>query len=83
MMDNNTESASIEELFNEAFLTKYTNFSSYAELISHPLFEKYASIEDVPEEEMDAFVVETTKFKNWLNMVGKARLDYFKNQLGY
>lgn len=83
MMSNNTESATLEELFTTEFLSKYTNFSSFEEFNSQPIFEKYPSMEDVPEEEMDAFIVESTKFKNWLNMVGKARLDYYKNQLGF
>ena len=59
---------SFYELFTEKFMTKNTSFKS---------------VEAIPENEMDKFVVSNSKFSSWNDMLGSATEEYFVKQLRF
>jgi len=76
---------SFEVLFNEDFMKKYTNFSSFEELLSAGGFE-VDSVEDfeaIPDDKFDEHISKTTKFKSWEDMQAEAGTIYMANKLKF
>jgi hypothetical protein len=73
---------SLPELLTDAFLGKYTSFNSFAEFEQQEIFNKYSSFEEIPDDELNAFVSANTKFSNWAEMLEEAVVEYTFKKLG-
>lgn len=80
----NTKSVSFEELFTPSFMTKYTTFNSFDDLLLAGNFtvESNEDFEAIPENELDIHVSNTTNFENWEDMLGTATEEYAFKKLG-
>ena len=85
-----TNEISYEELFNEKFMKKYTEYSSIYEMIenSNLDIETEEEIKGVLEkgnnkEEWDQFVQNNTIFDNWEDMFKKANEEWAVKKLGF
>ncbi|WP_406846050.1 hypothetical protein [Bacillus safensis] len=72
-----------EELFTDAFLRKNTNFSSYNEFESGEVFSKHENLDQIPENELDDYVLNNTKFTSWREMLDTAGAEYVVRKLGF
>ena len=71
------------ELFPSRFLARYTNFTSFDDLLAKSGF-KVDTIEDfvnIPDAEWDAFIASSTRFANWDEMKVKAFEEYAQRKL--
>lgn len=69
---------SLDDLFNEAFMSKYTSFKSFDQFMENGNFE-VKTLEDIinyPEELFDRYVVRETNFSDWESMKNKATEEY-------
>ncbi|KRQ86017.1 hypothetical protein ABG79_02149 [Caloramator mitchellensis] len=80
---NNT--VSFDELFNSQFMSRYTNFSSFEELLSYGGFEvnSQEDFEAIPDNKMDEVVRKTTTFSSWEEMLSKAAETYIAKKLDF
>lgn len=80
----NTKSVSFDELFTTSFMSKYTTFSSFNDLLLAGNFkvESNDDFEEIPENELDIHVSNTTKFDNWEEMLGTATEEFAFKKLG-
>jgi hypothetical protein len=78
-----THEVPFSELFTDSFLRKYTNFLSFEEFENQEIFTKYQTIEEIPDEEMDQFVVANSNFSDWEDMLGTAGTEYAARKLGF
>ena len=73
---------SFTDLFTPSFMTTYTQFANFGELLVVGQF-KVNSLEEfmaLLNEDFDKFIEKTTKFKSWEEMQSTAVADYFKRQ---
>ncbi len=71
---------SFKDLFTPAFMTTYTDFANFSELLVVGKF-NVNSLEDfmaLLDKEFDKFIKKTTKFENWEEMQSTAVADYMK-----
>jgi len=73
---------SFKDLFTPAFMTTYTDFANFSELLIVGKFninslEEFMAILD---EKFDKFIKKTTKFQNWEEMQSTAVADYMKKK---
>lgn len=71
---------SFNDLFTSSFLTSYTEFSNFKELLDAGNF-KVNSLEEfqtILNNEFDEFINKTTKFKTWEEMQKTAIDEFFK-----
>ncbi|USK61299.1 hypothetical protein [Peribacillus asahii] len=80
---NGTHNIPFEELFTDSFLRKHTTFTSFDDFENQEIFNKYPTIEEIPDEEMDQFVSAKTNFSNWDDMLGEASVEYAAKKLGF
>lgn len=71
---------SFKDLFTPAFMTTYTDFANFSELLvvgkyNVNSFEEFMALLD---KEFDEFVKKTTKFQSWEEMQSTAVADYMK-----
>ncbi|MCQ1053241.1 hypothetical protein NNO95_02410 [Acinetobacter baumannii] len=82
-LDGQQQQVSLGTLFNEGFIQSHTDFESIDELFEKAGF-KVESEEDfaaIPQEEIDTFVRENTKFESFTDMQQQAATEYFGKQL--
>lgn len=75
--------ASFNDLFTTSFMTCYTQFSTFNELLGAGKF-NVKSLEDfnaILNKEFDEFIDKTTKFQNWEEMQSTAVADYLKKEI--
>jgi hypothetical protein len=73
------------ELFNPAFMRRYTNFESFEALIEAGCF-KVENMDDfkaIPDQAWDQHIAKTTRFSNWQEMMNSAGTEWAKKQLGF
>jgi len=73
---------SFTDLFTPTFMSTYTQFANFGELLVVGKF-KVNSLEEfmaLLNKDFDKFIKKTTKFKNWEEMQSTAVADYFKRQ---
>lgn len=73
---------SFKDLFTPSFMTTYTDFANFSELLIVGKF-NVNSLEDfmaILDEEFDEFIKKTTKFQNWEEMQSTAVADYLKKE---
>jgi len=71
---------SFKDLFTPTFMTSYTDFANFSELLVVGKF-NVNSLEDfmaLLDENFDKFINKTTKFQNWEEMQSTAVADYMK-----
>ncbi len=80
-----TKQVSFSELFTTSFMKKYTSFSSMDELLNAGGFkvESQEDFEAIPDTELDRHIADTTKFKNWKDMLNEATTQYAAKKLGF
>ncbi|MDQ6420284.1 hypothetical protein RB620_12645 [Paenibacillus sp. LHD-117] len=74
---NPEEQASLGKLFNEGFMSKYSNCRSMQEFLEKGNFQAW-STEDmalIPEELLNRHVARETKFADWKSMLDKATTE--------
>lgn len=80
---NGENKVSFAELFTEDFMSKYTNFSSFDELLKAGNF-IVNSTEDfkaIPDDEFDKHIRSVTKFSSWKEMLEKASAEWVEKKL--
>jgi hypothetical protein len=74
---NPEEQASLGKLFNEAFMSQYSNCKTIQEFLEKGNFQAW-STEDmslIPEELLNRHVARETKFADWPSMLEKAKSE--------
>lgn len=73
------------DLFTPEFMSKYTSFASFDELLSAGGFHAETSeeFEEIPEAAFDAHIAATTKFPTWEDMLDEATSQYVTKALGF
>ncbi|AQZ81203.1 hypothetical protein BUM88_06060 [Acinetobacter calcoaceticus] len=80
---NGEQQVSLGTLFNEGFLQANTDFENIDELFEKAGF-KVETEEDfaaIPQEDIDTFVRENTKFESFTDMQQHAATEYMRKQL--
>lgn len=74
---------SLDELFTPSFMSQYTDFNSFDELLSAGNFvvNSQEDFKNIPEDEFDIHISSTTKFNSWEDMKAKAGQIYFNKAL--
>lgn len=74
----------LDELFPYGFMRRYTDFNSIDEFfeVGPWTVESEDDLEEIPEDEMDEYVDDHTRFPNWEQMIGTAREAWTAKQLG-
>jgi hypothetical protein len=62
---NGEHKVSLQELLTDEFLRKHTSFNSFTEFEQQEIFSKYPSFEEIPDNELNAFIATNTSFCNW------------------
>lgn len=80
-----TSNVSFDKLFTPAFMSKYTDFSSFEELLEKGGFvvNSQEDFENIPDDEFDQHIHKNTKFDKWEDMLGKAMELYVASQLKF
>lgn len=79
----NTKEIPIVELLNDSFLEENTNFKNFNEFENSNIFDKYKTIEEIPDQEMDEFIKASSKFNTWDEMLGSATEEYITKKLRF
>lgn len=81
----NGSRVSFDVLFNKAFMRKYTQFSTFDELLDAGGFvvNSQEDFEAIPDDEFDKHIKATTKFKSWQDMLNEASSQYVAKKLGF
>jgi butyrate kinase len=74
-----------DQLFSSTFMKKYTNYSSFDELLEKGGFvvNSQEDFEKIPDDVFDKHISENTKFANWEKMQVAATEEYIAKQLGF
>lgn len=69
---------SLDELFNESFMSKHSSFKSFGEFVEKGSFEVkiQEDILKIDDELFDRHVARETDFANWKSMLDTATKDY-------
>lgn len=78
------ESVQFDDLFNQVFMEKYTQFSSFDDFLKAGGFvvESQEEFEAIPDQDMNDHVSKTTNFRSWEEMFHAAGEKYFIKRLG-
>ncbi|MFC5530958.1 hypothetical protein [Cohnella yongneupensis] len=68
----------LDELFNESFMSKHTNFTSFAAFLQKGNFQVNVQedVANIPDELFDRHVARETKFPEWKTMLEQANKEY-------
>ncbi|AET66999.1 hypothetical protein Desor_1337 [Desulfosporosinus orientis DSM 765] len=71
---------SFTDLFTPLFMSKYTQFANFGELLTFGKFNinSFQEFLALLNEDFDEFIKKTTKFKSWEEMQSTAVSNYFK-----
>ena len=72
-------------LFNKKFMSKYTIFNSFGELLTDGNYEVNSKRDfaDLPKKEFDKHLTCCTRFTSWKEMFSKAGHEYFDSFLKF
>lgn len=75
----------MQELFTGDFMQDYTEFDAFEEFLqqSEWQIETQDDFEQIPEDEFDRYVDETTGFDSWETMLSVAGREYVMRQLNH
>ena len=68
-------------LFTDYFMSKYTNFQSFKELLTAGNYEVNSKkdFEDIPKDDFDKYIAQCTRFESWKDMYSKASKNYISS----
>ncbi|WP_424766970.1 hypothetical protein [Paenibacillus sp. sgz302251] len=68
----------LDELFNESFMSKHSNFKSFEEFLEKGNFQvkTHEDINNIPDEFFDRHVARETQFADWQSMLERANKEY-------
>lgn len=74
---------SFSELFTPSFMARYTNFTSFDDLLAKSGFtvESTEDFANIPDVAWDVFIASDTRFANWEEMKVKAFEEYAQRKL--
>ncbi|MCE5171832.1 hypothetical protein LQV63_21365 [Paenibacillus profundus] len=77
-IEEDSSHISLDELFNESFMVKHSNFKSFGEFLEKGNFQVKTreDINNIPDELFDRHVARETGFANWKSMLNTATMDY-------
>lgn len=80
-----TKHIPFEELFTKSFMAKYTDFSSFDDLLTSGGFEVNSQDDflAIPDDVFDNHISSVTRFNNWESMLNKATDLYVSKKLGF
>ncbi|WP_341281188.1 hypothetical protein [Paenibacillus sp. FSL H8-0537] len=69
---------SLQELFNDAFMSKHSSSSSFGQFLEKGNFqaETHEEIDNIPDELFDRHVARETEFADWKSMLDTATKTY-------
>lgn len=69
---------SLDKLFNELFMSKYSSFRSFEGFLEKGNFQAktHEEIDNIPDELFDRHVARETEFADWKTMLDRAKLEY-------
>jgi hypothetical protein len=69
---------SLDELFNQSFMSKHSSFKSFGEFLEKGNFQvkTQEDINTIHDELFDRHVVRETRFANWKSMLDTATMEY-------
>ncbi len=72
-----------EDVFDTGFMKKYTRYKNFERFLNGSKFNITCQndFETLPEEAMDAYVVKSTKFSSWQEMIDFATDRYIKKNI--
>ncbi|MFW1760442.1 hypothetical protein [Acinetobacter calcoaceticus] len=75
--------ASFTEIVSPEFISSHTDYSDIFDLFKHAGFEieTVEQIESIPEEDLDNFIREKTKFESFVDLQKNAASEYMRKQL--
>lgn len=76
---------SLNEMFPDFFMLRYTNFSTINEMINKSGFkiENQDDFDNLPENEWRQFISGNTQFENWEEMKQTAAVEWTQKKLGF
>ncbi|TJY41611.1 hypothetical protein E5161_14215 [Cohnella pontilimi] len=76
------EHVSLEMLFNESFMKRYSSFNTFKEFLEKGNFQatSHEDISNIPDELLDRHVARETNFTNWKSMLDQANAEYAARQ---
>ncbi|MFJ8064863.1 hypothetical protein ACIQYS_09540 [Psychrobacillus sp. NPDC096426] len=80
---SNTSTVPMTTLLTDDFLLKNTKFNSFDEFDDQEIFSKYPTFEEIPDDEMDNFIIENSNFDSWQEMLDTAYGEYIKKKLSF
>lgn len=80
-----THEISFEKLFTKSFMKKYTNYSTFDELLDAGNFvvNSQEDLEAIPPDEFDKHISQCTRFDTWEDMLGEATQFFVSIKLGF
>lgn len=79
-----THTVNFSEIFTSSFMSQHTNFSTFDEFLNAGKFivDSSEDFEAIPDEDMDAHVIKSSKFSSWEEMLETATNKYIAKKLG-
>jgi hypothetical protein len=79
-MQDDPSHVSLDELFNESFMSKHSSFKSFAEFLVKGNFQvkTQEDIDNIPDELFDRHVARETDFADWKSMLERATKEHDK-----
>ena len=81
---NGDHGVQLSALITDDFIHRHTSFSSFDSFLDAGGFhcETLDDFIAVPEDKLDSYIAETTKFSSWQNLLNVATAEYVKRQYG-
>lgn len=82
---NGTNNIELGQLLNEGFIQANTDFDSLNDMFEKSPFDVKTSddFEAIPQEKLDEFISNHSKFSSWNTMLETASTTWFAKQLGF
>lgn len=76
---------SFDNMFTKSFMCKHTPVSNFDEFLTAGGFEvnSQEDFEAIPDADMDNYVIKSTKFSSWQEMLDTAAQEYALKKLGF
>ncbi|RIJ65503.1 hypothetical protein [Rummeliibacillus sp. POC4] len=78
-----TNEIPLEGLLTDEFLTQNSTFTSYDQFIKGEIFTKYASLEEIPDSEIDQYITSNSQYASWEDFLGNATEEFVAKSLGF
>lgn len=80
-----TQNVPLNKLFSASFMSRYTSYNTIDDFFDAGgfVFETTEEFENLPEDKLDQYVRNSTKFKSWNEMQTKAGEHFVAKELGF